>query len=120
MDEVYRLCSTAVAARTQHWSNWPGRGNGCGATASWGRVWTSCTLPTSRRRRPSWTTNSSLRPPTRWSEGIAGNAGCRSRFPGPVTGQPGGRLALDLQRERQAAGRQSTTKSLHRARASPK
>jgi hypothetical protein len=28
-----------------------------------------------------------------------------------------GRLALDLQRERQAAGRQSTTKSLHRARA---
>ena len=30
-----------------------------------------------------------------------------------------GRLALDLQRERQAAGRQSTTKSLHRARARP-
>jgi hypothetical protein len=29
-----------------------------------------------------------------------------------------GRLALDLQRERQAAGRQSTTKSLHRARES--
>jgi hypothetical protein len=27
-----------------------------------------------------------------------------------------GRLALDLQRERQAAGRQSTTKSLHRTR----
>jgi hypothetical protein len=31
-----------------------------------------------------------------------------------------GRLALDLQRERQAGGRQVTTKSLHRARASPK
>jgi hypothetical protein len=31
----------------------------------------------------------------------------------------GGRLALDLQRERQAAGRQSTTKSLHQARKSP-
>ena len=31
-----------------------------------------------------------------------------------------GRLALDRQRERQAGGRQVTTKSLHRARASPK
>ena len=31
-----------------------------------------------------------------------------------------GRLALDLQRERQAAGRQATTKSLHQERASPK
>ena len=31
-----------------------------------------------------------------------------------------GRLALDLQRERQAAGRQSTTKSLHQDRASPR
>jgi len=31
-----------------------------------------------------------------------------------------GRLALDLQRERQAAGRQSTTKNLHQDRASPR
>ena len=110
-------CSTAAAARTRRWRSWRGCASGCGVTGAWGRCLDKLTFAQPGEGADLPGRQAAAGDLQRGRTGQpAPPQDAEDDLPRTNQANPGGRLALDLQRDQQASGRGGTLTSLHRTR----